>query len=281
MSKVKIFLNNLPDYLGNFFESLLVLFYVLIGTSLISIIYLLYQNISFNDLGICTSYIYAKFFVKIGFENMPITIDFSGREYESSAISIISSVSVMRIYDLITNRIVYSIITGLGISASITVFLAILIGLKVWIKSRVRNLKLKSIDQTFVKAPHESARQSPTSNIPKLNPTPVKQNPIPTATSRNLLTEILEKKSVSKPVLPPADKGHKLHETPRGSYKLTPDSTLPYPLLKTVEFIEPKERLSKTNQKPVKKTKKSAADQKPKNPDQDCLNKSNKTDSFF
>ncbi len=86
--------------------------------------------------------------------------------------------------------------------------------------------------------------------------------------------EIYHTKQISKP----QPKNYEIYHTTRGSYKLMSDSNLPYPWLKKVEFIEPKENLSSNqiNQKPAIKPKENRVQQSTK-PD----NKLQINDDFF
>ena len=285
MTKVRTFLDNLPYHLSNFFAVLKILFFVFVVTSVISIIYLLYKGSVFAYFDICKSYFQAKFFVKIGFENIPITTEFDGEKQQLSAIWIVNSGEFLRIYNLVGNKIIYHITTGLGISALITTALAIFIAIKSWIKHKIENIKtahLRSLNQRFVQSLSKPA--NPISIADNSNKSLI----VTPAATQNILPKP-EQKSHSKITPQSVNNNYELHETKRGNYKLISDPTLPYPMLKKVEFIEPKENsLSiQIDEKPtLKKKKRSAnnsktANKKSKIPNQDNSKTDNKTDSFF
>jgi hypothetical protein len=287
MTKVRTFLNNLPYHLSNLFAVLKILFFVFVVTSAISIIYLLYKDKGsvFAYFDICNSYFQAKFFVKIGFENMPITTEFAGEKHQLSAIWIVNSGEFSRIYNLVGNKIIYHITTGLGISALITAALAIFIAIKSWIKHKIENIRtahLRSVNQRFVQPLSKPA-----------NPISIADNSKKTvivtpAATQNILLKP-EQKSHSKITPQSANNNYELRETKRGNYKLISDPKLPYPLLKKVEFIEPKENsLSiQIDEKPTLKKKRRSANKgkmpnkKSESSNQDSSRTGNKTDDFF
>ncbi|MES2676889.1 MAG: hypothetical protein V4612_01060 [Pseudomonadota bacterium] len=94
----------------------------------------------------------------------------------------------------------------------------------------------------------------------------------------NNINTVSEPAPTLKQIIKPQPKNYEICHTTRGSYKLISDSNLPYPWLKKVEFIEPKENLSSSqiNQKPAIKPKENRAQQSIK-PD----NKLQINDDFF
>jgi hypothetical protein len=287
MTKVRTFRNNLPYHLSNLFAVLKILFFVFVVTSAISIIYLLYKDKGsvFAYFDICNSYFQAKFFVKIGFENMPITTEFAGEKHQLSAIWIVNSGEFSRIYNLVGNKIIYHITTGLGISALITAALAIFIAIKSWIKHKIENIRtahLRSVNQRFVQPLSKPA-----------NPISIADNSKKTvivtpAATQNILLKP-EQKSHSKITPQSANNNYELRETKRGNYKLISDPKLPYPLLKKVEFIEPKANsLSiQIDEKPTLKKKRRSANKdkmlnkKSESSNQDSSRIGSKADDFF